>query len=580
MGILTLHHVSPAGVKVTVGDGAVVEREQAAAADFFKLLAIFLTVGIEDVAVGVEGLHVHAVQHELIGAGLVAEALALQVDLQERLLAEPEPLAVGLVAGGLGRQAGAAVEHHGGVAGIHLCARPEHRLNAGAVGLRAHGNIDLHLHGLGLQRQHHLGVAGIAAGRHDGALGGLDADVVAVGGILSDDAGDSAGGNIDVELHQAGVAADLTAALFDEGLHVGVEGDVVRLALNRVRAVAGGERLIALGMLLIADAALELHEPVARAFEDVGQPVDQLAGVVDPGLHEVAVDVAAGIAYDLLQGFGLIDFKFGEVLEALKLQLGVDGADVFLDLGGGVRLLDDEDLCALFRGGHTGNPAAGSAADHQNLSLKLFGDVRFRDFGGLAQPVADGLFTLGEGDRLSARLLNAGRGRLTDGVAGDGGAGDGVDIRALSREDRILHLLADGGADARGLAGDVDGDIRDAVGVEGHGDRDVTADALGRGGIGAGGVDALLFGKGGDTGDGGERSGGGAGQSALQKVAAGKFFHAIAPFRIHGSYPFDLMRSPHECFNYNVECYTYVKFFSVKAKSGSAPRNQCEKNAS
>ena len=484
-------------------------------------------------------------QHELIGAGLVAEALALQVDLQERLLAEPEPLAVGLVAGGLGRQAGAAVEHHGGVAGIHLAARPEHRLDAGAVGLGTHGDVNLHLHGLGLQRQHHLGVAGIAAGRHDGALGGLDADVVAVGGVLGDDAGDSAGRDIDIQLHQAGVAADLTAALFDEGLHVGVEGDVVRLALNRVRAVAGGIGLVALGMLLIADAALELHEPVARAFEDVGQPVDQLAGVVDPGLDQVAVDIAAGIAYDLLQGFNLVNLKLGEFLEGFQLQLGVDGADVFLDLGGGVRLLDDEDLCALFRGGHAGNPAAGSAADHQDLGLELFGDVALGDFRGLAQPVADGLFALGEGNRLSARLLNAGRGRLTDGVAGDGCAGDGVDIRALSREDRILHLLADGGADARGLAGDVNGDIRDAVGVEGHGDRDVTADALGRGGIGAGGVDALLFGKGGDTGDGGERSGGGAGQSALQKVAAGKFFHAIAPFRIRDIYPFDLMQSPH-----------------------------------
>ena len=64
-----------------VGEGTVREREQAAAADLVELLAVLLVVGVEDIHIGVVRLHDHGVKHELVRAGFVAEALAVQVDL-------------------------------------------------------------------------------------------------------------------------------------------------------------------------------------------------------------------------------------------------------------------------------------------------------------------------------------------------------------------------------------------------------------------------------------------------------------------------------------------------------------------
>ena len=151
MGILPFGHVFPCHIIVAVRFSTVVKIEEAAAADFFKLLAIFLVVGIKDITIRVVRLHVHAVQHEFIGAGLVAEPFTVEVDLQEGLFAEPEPFAVGLVSRCFRRQAGTPVEHHGRMAGIHLAACPEDCLDPRAIRLGTHRNVDLHLHGHGLE---------------------------------------------------------------------------------------------------------------------------------------------------------------------------------------------------------------------------------------------------------------------------------------------------------------------------------------------------------------------------------------------------------------------------------------------
>lgn len=60
-----------------IGERAVRERKQTAAADLVKLFRILLVIRVENVTVGMIGLHAHRVEHEFIRAGLVAEALTV-----------------------------------------------------------------------------------------------------------------------------------------------------------------------------------------------------------------------------------------------------------------------------------------------------------------------------------------------------------------------------------------------------------------------------------------------------------------------------------------------------------------------
>ena len=87
-------------------------------------------------------------------------------------------------------------------------------------------------------------------------------------------------------------------------------------------------------------------------------------------------------------------------------------------------------------------------------------------------------------------------------------------------------------ANIGGLTGGVDDDVGDLGLGEGHGDLDVACDALGGGGVDAGGVLGFLCR--GDDGDGAQHTGGsdaeGAGGDALEEVSAGKFFsHTHSP---------------------------------------------------
>ena len=108
---------------------------------------------------------------------------------------------------------------------------------------------------------------------------------------------------------------------------------------------------------------------------------------------------------------------------------------------------------------------------------------------------------------LALGLLDALVGGFHDGVGGHGRARDGVNVGALILHQGIAQILGGELADGGGLTGDVQDYVGDGVGAEGHGG---------------------LIGKGGHTGDGRQGHGGGAGQRALEKIAAGKLLHIVS----------------------------------------------------
>ena len=229
--------------------------------------------------------------------------------------------------------------------------------------------------------------------------------------VLGDGAGHAAV-LVLLELDERRRVAHLGARLDGGGAH----DRGVRLALAGlvvgVRAVAGGIGAVAALAVLVADAALELHVGLAGVLDGLGDPVDGLAGALDPQLDEVVVAVAVRVAHDVLESVLLGDLELGELGERLLLQLGVDGADVLahaLDEVLGVAL-DNQDLVARLGGRQgAGNAARAEAAD-EDFGVDGLGDGRLVDLRGGAEP--------------GGRLLGQGVERL--GAAGLGGRGDGA----------------------------------------------------------------------------------------------------------------------------------------------------------
>ena len=433
-------------VDAHVRRAAVIERVQAAAAHLVHLLDLLDIVAVEDIAVGVAGLHDGGVQHVVVRAGLVAEALAVEVDLHERLLAEPPPLAHDAVAGLLVGLDGRAVEHACGADGVHLATGPQRGLDAVARGVAA-GAVtadgDAHLLVPRLARLHHLQVVAVAARRQDDALGSVDANVVAVVHVAGDDA-DHTAALVLLQLDELGGPAELRTLLLGILLERYAEVEVlVLLALvGLVRAVAGRPRLVARTLALRADGAFELHDQATVALDDLGEPVDQGAGFVRPHLHQVVVDEAVGIADDVLHGLHLVDLELRVLVERGQLQLRVDGTDVLARSKHGRRAVDAENLRAVLGGGDDGRQAGGAAAHDQHLGVDGLGDIALGDLGSLAQPA-------GRAGHLAGarvyRLLAGGDGVAVaaTGQRTHGGGADGGDARALEEgaavESVMLH---------------------------------------------------------------------------------------------------------------------------------------------
>lgn len=130
-------------------------------------------LGLENLHVG-RGVHVeHLAPHAagmrsggegdgVVVRGLVGDALAVAVHLQERLGAKVElavgrPIARLVHAGVLTRLDDATVEHHGRAHAIHVSARPKRRLDAGAGVVRVVVQRGDAAHGLGVAGLQHVG---------------------------------------------------------------------------------------------------------------------------------------------------------------------------------------------------------------------------------------------------------------------------------------------------------------------------------------------------------------------------------------------------------------------------------------
>ena len=409
------------------------EGEQPAAAHLVEGLSLRGVVRVPDVHVGLVRLHDGGVQHVVVGAALVAEALALQVQLQEGLLAEPEPAAEHAVAGVLvGLHAG-AVEGAGRADRVHSGAEPQRRFNAGTGGVAAGaGGRDADLLVPGLAVLHHLQVVAVAAGGEDDAATRVDAQVGAVAlHVAGDDAGHAAG-LVGLAFDELAVPARLGALL--GGVSQDGLGEAPLLVLGHgigfLRTVAGGEGLVAARVGGVAHAALEFHDELAVALDDVGEPVYHGAGLVGPQLHQVVVHKAVGVADDVLDGLFLLDAELRELVEGGLLQARIDGADVLADVMGGALAVDAEHLRTVLGRRDHGRDAAGAHAHHEHLGVDGLGDVGLIDDGRRSQPGG------------AAEVAGARIGRLGGGVAvpaaGEGRSGQA----AQGRKARALEEAA------------------------------------------------------------------------------------------------------------------------------------------
>ena len=212
---------------------------------------------------------------------------------------------------------------------------------------------------------------------------------------------------------------------------------------------------------------------------------------LDNGVALRAVDVplvgiaAVGVNDLGDNGLGRIggDSRAGDVVDTQALRLDDAREEEVLD-----RIVDRVVLVLVGLGRRTGadglDPGDGVALEGDG-KLHLLHDAEGRGLGVVGAVGHGGLLAaLGAGS-LGESLLHGD----ADGVAGDGCAGDAVDVGAL-REYLRDELLVVRGTDARRLAGGVELHVGDAVLVHRQGDDDRThAGSLS--GIGAGRVGAL-----------------------------------------------------------------------------------------
>ena len=453
-----------------------------------KALHVRDVVRVPDLGVGharqVEGV----VQDVIVAAGLVGEAVSVQVHLQERLAAHPEEHARRGRADLIGHDA-AAVKEHAGVGLVHRRASPQAGLDAVAQTARV-GVVDVdHLDGFRLQRVHHVHVEAVAAGADDDALAG----VVAYHAVLG--AGIDAG-NLALfldELDERGLvvylkALRLAVLLEDAGGHAvrALRGAHLQGVAHVVDRVADGLGVV---VLLKADAQ-------ARLRHAVGVPVDRLAGVIGPELVQALIAVTVALAVHLGD-----DVELVRVLAALDLLAAADGRQRIADARaavGLVKLFDEDGLGALLNRSARGEHARRARADDQHLGVDGRNDVA--DLGFFAQPVLSRGF-LSRGLRLqqahvdALRLRDTGFARLPDRVGGAGRAAHRVELVALLGHNLLGQLLSRHAADAHGLACGLDRRAEDRGFIHRDGHHDLAAKARRARRVGTRGVDRSILRK-------------------------------------------------------------------------------------
>jgi hypothetical protein len=225
----------------------------------------------------------------------------------------------------------------------------------------------------------------------------------------------------------------------------------------------------------------------AALGKTVAVPIDRGAGIVAPNLDQILLQVAGSV-----HRHGANEFELVDLGSLLFLIAGIHGGQVVANAGAGRESINADHLGPLFGCCGNGKHTAGTATDHENFRLDRIDDVFFSDFRRLAEPVAVvGLFGLGDNfnGNFTLCLSNALGGGLVNGLRGDAGAGNGVDVSRLSLQNELFQLLGCSLTDVGSFVRNVKHDVRDLIGVKGHRDDNV-ADAGSFCRIGTGLIDA------------------------------------------------------------------------------------------
>ena len=245
----TREHLFCEDAPENVGISAVFKGVHARAPVHLELLGLFGPIGVKERVVAVPLLIFVSVKNVFVGARFVEEALAVSVDLEPRLRADPEEPRIALLGGfGAGRLINtqrAAVKEHRRMGFIHRRTRPKAGTNAVTACARQTAVAADDAQIPGLKGFEHLVVLRVAAGGDDHALLGDVAHKLAVARF-----GDAArhAARLLFKLHHAGVVVKAGA----EFLGVINQHDVAVKLLAVFGRLAGPARRVADGKVFVA----------------------------------------------------------------------------------------------------------------------------------------------------------------------------------------------------------------------------------------------------------------------------------------------------------------------------------------
>ena len=318
----------------------------------------------------------------VIRNGLVAEALAVVVHLQEWLAADVRHHAgVGIqtAPADAGGHAAAVKDHDRGHV-VLVRADPRRSLDAVAVVAR----ISLHggavRNGLRVHVAHHVLVVGVAAGADHDALPRINADIIAVG-ILADHANHAACLVADELLHrrvEKNPPARRRKRLNQMHRNLRMDGGIGHVGhrlvpfVHGLQVVADGEGLVE-AVILVAAVGFHNHF-IALLRHQVSQPVHSRATLIGPEADELLIHAVRRILAQLLDDLVLVEADARRLLHAAVngCKAGAGGAD-------GGELFHNRDGRAALDSTHAGRHAGVARADDNNIADIDLGKLILRD---------------------------------------------------------------------------------------------------------------------------------------------------------------------------------------------------------
>ena len=365
----------------------------ARAADGVEGDDLVLIVAVPDAGELVLGLQRGHVQRVVVGSRLAADPRAVEVHLEEGLVADPAGHAlVGIPQLGIRRHGGASEGHERGNLVFHA-AGPNAGLDALALASRlGHGHA-ADGRGVRIQLSQKIGVSLIAARGQDDALASVKehasvADLRIGAGHLA----------VFVlgQLHKRRLIAQISAPFL--GLLQHVVAHLGQNALGSRRVTRFGHRRIGLGLLFFGIGVVEaviggIHRPhavgtlvhvvfeIGRRAElgdGVADPVECGAGFGGPYTGDAGIAPAVGVTGVLVQHLERIDLN--------RVDARANDADVTLDAAVTGTLFDGNDVHALLSCRGRGRDTAGPKAAHEHFTIDSIDHVESRRIGGTAVP--------------------------------------------------------------------------------------------------------------------------------------------------------------------------------------------------